>query len=231
MGWDGREMHFAEFTMQRALSKTCQILGWVAVFLAPLLAGGAEPTRAVVFFGDSLTAGYGLDPEEAFPGLIANRIKEAGLPFEVVNAGLSGETTAAGLRRSAWILRRPVAVFVLALGGNDGLRGIPVEETERNLQAIIDAVRKAQPDARILLTGMQAPPNMGPGFTEPFRALFPQLAKKNDIALVPFLLEGVAGIPELNQPDGIHPSAEGQRLVADNVWAVLEPMLREIAER
>ncbi len=224
-------MHFAEFTMPRALSKTCQIVGWVAVFLAPILARGADAPAAVVFFGDSLTAGFGLDPEQAYPALIAERIREAGLPFDVVNAGLSGDTTAAGVRRCGWILRRPVAVFVLALGGNDGLRGIPVVETERNLQAIIDAVRKAQPGAHIVLTGMQSPPNMGPDFTEAFRAIFPRLAEKNGIDLVPFLLEGVAGIPEMNQPDGIHPSVDGQRLVADNVWTVLGGLLRDTAAR
>lgn len=183
----------------------------------------------MVFLGDSLTAGFGLDPEEAYPAAIAKRMRETGIDLEVVNAGLSGDTTAAGLRRTAWVLRRPVAVFVLALGGNDGLRGIPPAETERNLQAIIDAVRQAQPKAQIVLTGMQSPPNMGPDFTEAFRALFPRLAEKNGLPFVPFLLEGVAGIPEMNQPDGIHPTAEGQRHIAGVLWPVLEPVLREAA--
>lgn len=189
------------------------------------------PRSAVVYFGDSLTAGYGLDPEEAYPALLAERMREAGLDFETVNAGLSGETTAAGVRRAAWLLRRPVALFVLALGGNDGLRGVPVEETERNLQAIVDAVRAAHPHARIVLTGMQSPPNMGPEFTGRFRELFPRLAERNGIPLVPFLLEGVAARPALNLPDGIHPNAEGQRILADNVWVVIEPILRELAAR
>jgi acyl-CoA thioesterase-1 len=199
-----------------------------------LTALGFVPTRAadavgnVVFFGDSLTAGYGLDDpaEDSFPGQIAARIKAANLPFEVVNAGLSGETTAAGARRANWVLRQPVAVFVLALGGNDGLRGIPPSETEKNLQLVIDAVRARHPDARIVLAGMQAPPNMGPEFTTEFRELFPRVAATNHVPLVPFLLESVGGERELNQQDGIHPTPEGHRIVADNVWRVLEPLLR-----
>jgi len=209
---------------------TCQAL----VAVALIFAGGAaaradEAAPAVVFFGDSLTAGFGLDPEEAYPALLEARMREAGLTLPVVNAGLSGDTTAAGLRRTAWVLRRPIAVFVLALGGNDGLRGIPPAETERNLQAIVDAVRKAQPGARIVLTGMQSPPNMGPDFTTAFRELFPRLAEKNGVPFVPFLLEGVAGVPDLNQPDGIHPNVEGQRRIAEVVWPVLEPLAREAA--
>jgi acyl-CoA thioesterase-1 len=209
---------------------TYRSLVWVAVFFAPLapqVLRAAEPAPAVVFFGDSLTAGYGLDPEEAYPAVLATRMREAGLTLDVVNAGLSGDTTAAGLRRTAWVLRRPIAVFVIALGGNDGLRGIPPDETERNLQAIIDAVRRAQPGARLVLTGMQSPPNMGPDFTRAFREIFPRLAEKNSVPFVPFLLEGVGGMPELNQPDGIHPNAEGQRRIADTIWPVLEPVLRE----
>lgn len=205
-----------------------------AVTLALVIAGAPlhaeDGTRAaILFFGDSLTAGYGLDdPALAYPGLIAQRIKAAGLPFDVVNAGLSGETTAAGVRRVDWVMRQPVAVFVLALGGNDGLRGIPIAETERNLQAIIDAVRARSPGIRIILAGMEAPPNMGPDFTREFRAIFPRVAEANGVPLIPFLLEGVGGEPELNQRDGIHPTPEGQRIVADNVWRVLEPVLRSL---
>lgn len=193
------------------------------------LPAAAAAGSAVVFFGDSLTAGYGLDPDQAYPAIIASSMREAGLTLEVVNAGVSGETTAAGVRRVSWILRRPVAVFVLALGGNDGLRGVPPEETERNLQRIIDAVRAAQPKARIVLAGMQAPPNMGADFTRAFREIFPRVAARNGVPLIPFLLEKVGGVPELNQPDGIHPTADGQRLVAETVWAVLEPIVREAA--
>ena len=210
---------------------TCKMLAAVAVFFGMLVQARATEARpAVVFFGDSLTAGYGLDPEEAYPAVLATRMREAGLTLDVVNAGLSGDTTAAGLRRTAWVLRRPIAVFVLALGGNDGLRGIPPAETERNLQAIIDAVRKAQPEARVVLAGMQAPQNMGPEFTTAFRELFPRLAERNGLPFVPFLLEGVAGVRELNQPDGIHPTAEGQQRIAAIVWPVLEPVLRDVAQ-
>ncbi|MGH8018093.1 MAG: arylesterase [Opitutaceae bacterium] len=184
---------------------------------------------AIVFFGDSLTAGYGVEPEQAYPALIQQEIREAGLDFEVVNSGLSGETTAAGARRVDWILRRPAAVFVLALGGNDGLRGVPVEETENNLSRIIETVQKQQPQARIILAGMQAPPNMGLAFTSKFRALFPRLAERYSLPLVPFLLEGVGGVFEYNLADGIHPNPKGHQIVADNIWPILEPVLKEIA--
>lgn len=193
----------------------------------------AEDARgAVLFFGDSLTAGLGLeDPALAYPGLIGQRLVAEQLPFTVINAGLSGETTAAGVRRVDWVMRQPVAVFVLALGGNDGLRGIPIAETEKNLQAIIDAVHAKSPATRIVLAGMEAPPNMGPDFTDAFRAVFPRVAEANGIPLIPFLLEGVGGEKSLNQRDGIHPTPEGQRIVADNVWQVLAPELRTIAAR
>lgn len=209
---------------------TLRNLAWVTLFLVSPASHAADARPAVVFVGDSLTAGYGLDPDQAYPAVIAERMRQAGLTFDVVNAGLSGDTTAAGLRRTTWVLRRPVAVFVLALGGNDGLRGIPPAETERNLQAIIDAVRKAQPEARVVLAGMQAPQNMGPEFTTAFRELFPRLAERNGLPFVPFLLEGVAGVRELNQPDGIHPTAEGQQRIAAVVWPVLEPVLRDVAQ-
>lgn len=182
-----------------------------------------------MFFGDSITAGYGLEPEQAYPAIIEEKLEETGFDFPVINAGLSGETTAAGARRVKWMMRRKVAVFVLALGGNDGLRGIPVDETERNLQATIDAVRERQPEARIILTGIEAPPNMGPAFTSAFREIYPRLAEKNNVPLVPFLLEGVGGEPELNQADGIHPNPEGQIIIAKTIWKALEPVLREIA--
>ncbi len=197
---------------------------------APALPAATDlPSRAVIFFGDSLTAGYGVEREQAYPALIQRRIEEESLPFAVVNAGLSGETTAAGVRRISWILRQPAAVLVLALGGNDGLRGVPPEETERNLQSIIDTVRRVQPEARVVLTGMQSPPNMGPEFTAAFRAIFPRLAAANALPLVPFLLEGVGGEPALNLPDGIHPNPEGHAVIADNVWPALEPLLRKMA--
>jgi acyl-CoA thioesterase-1 len=184
-----------------------------------------EDNSTILFFGDSLTAAMGLDPAEGFPAEIKKIIDSLGLNYEVVNAGLSGETTAAGKNRIDWVLNQEVDVFVLALGANDGLRGIPVEETRKNLQAIIDAVREKNPDVEIVLAGMQIPPNMGPEYTTDFREIFPQLAEENDIYLIPFLLEGVAGDPNLNQQDGIHPTAEGDDIVAQNVWEVLEAVI------
>lgn len=186
----------------------------------------ANAPGTILFFGDSLTAAMGLDMADGYPAQIQEIIDSLGLNYEVVNAGLSGETTAAGKNRIDWVLNQDVDVFVLALGANDGLRGIPVEETRKNLQTIIDIVRQKNPDAEILLAGMQIPPNMGPEYTTDFRNLFPQLAEENDIHLIPFLLEGVAGDPELNQQDGIHPTAAGYDIVAQNVWEVLEPVIR-----
>jgi acyl-CoA thioesterase-1 len=185
-----------------------------------------EPSKAILFFGDSLTAGYGLDPTQAFPALIQEKISQQGWNFRVVNAGVSGETTAGGLRRIGWVLQRPIDVFVLELGANDGLRGLPVEEAKRNIQAIIDQVKGKYPQAKIVLVGMQIPTNLGREYTSRFRAIFPELAEKNGAVLIPFLLEGVGGNPELNLPDGIHPTAAGQKIVAENVWKVLEPVLR-----
>lgn len=184
--------------------------------------------QRIVFVGDSLTAGYGLAPTQAFPALIQDKITAQGWPFRVVNAGLSGDTTAAGLRRINWVLQQPLAVLVLALGANDGLRGLPVDAAQRNLQAMIDRTREKNPASKIVLAGMQAPPNLGPDYTARFRAIFPTLATANGTALVPFLLEGVGGIPSLNLPDGIHPTAAGHQRIAETVWQVLEPVLRDL---
>jgi acyl-CoA thioesterase-1 len=184
-----------------------------------------EKAKTIVFYGNSITAGYGVDPTEAFPALVQNKIDSLQLPYKVVNAGLSGETSAGGRSRIDWILRQPVDIFVLELGGNDGLRGIPLAETEKNLQAIIDKVKTKYPNAKIILAGMQIPPNMGRKYTTEFRELFQQLASKNNIILIPFLLEHVGGIPSLNQGDGIHPNPEGHKIVAENVWKVLSGML------
>lgn len=181
--------------------------------------------KTIVFFGDSLTAGFGVDPDEAYPALIRKKLADAGLTHAVVNAGLSGETSAGGLRRVDWILRRRPDVFVLALGGNDGLRGIPPETTRANLQAIIDRVRSKHPDSKIVLAGMRAPPNMGADFTRAFAAIYPELARKNDVALIPFLLEGVAGRAGLNQGDGIHPNPKGYAKIAETVWNILKDFL------
>ncbi len=181
--------------------------------------------KVILFFGDSLTAGYGLELEEAFPALIQNRLDSLGLDYTVINSGLSGETTSGGRNRLDWVLNQKVDVFVLELGANDGLRGIPLAETRSNLQAMIDLVRQKNADTQIVLAGMQIPPNMGPEYTTEFRKIFPELAEENQIALIPFLLEGVAGIPELNLEDGIHPTPEGHKIVRENIWAVLEQVL------
>lgn len=181
--------------------------------------------KTILFFGNSLTAGMGLSPEEAFPALIQTMIDSLVLGYTVVNAGLSGETTASGKSRLNWVLNQKVDVFVLELGANDGLRGIPLAETRSNLQSIIDMVWAQNPDTKIVLAGMQIPPNMGQDYTGEFRTIFPSLAEKNNIVLIPFLLDKVAGLPDLNQPDGIHPTVEGHKIVASNVWAVLEGVL------
>jgi len=181
--------------------------------------------KTIVFYGNSLTAGYGVDPSEAFPSIVQEKIDSLQLPYKVVNAGVSGETTAGGKGRIEWILRQPVNIFVLELGGNDGLRGIPIAETSRNLQAIIDKVKEKYPQARIILAGMQVPPNMGRNYATAFRVVFQQLAARNNVELIPFLLENVGGIAALNQGDGIHPNPEGHRIVAENVWKVLQGLM------
>jgi acyl-CoA thioesterase-1 len=188
---------------------------------------GAEPV--VLFLGTSLTAGYGLTAEQAYPALIEARIDSAGLPFRVVNAGGSGETSAGGLRRIDWLLREPVAVLVLELGANDGLRGLDPEVMRGNLQSIIDRTRAAHADASMVIAGMEAPPNLGDRYTGAFRQVFPELAERNEALLIPFLLAGVAADPELNQADGIHPTAQGQQRIAQTVWSYLEPLLRRQA--
>jgi len=215
---------------------------WLFVFLVLLTACGSKPTsndsqqnaaksesvdqmvkKNILFFGDSLTAGYGLDdPDQAFPGVIQHQLDSLKLPYQVINAGLSGETSAGGLGRIDWVLKQNVNVFILELGANDGLRGIPTDETAKNLQAIIDKVSAKYPHAKIILTGMQVPPSMGADYANSFKAIFPTIAQKNKIELIPFLLDNVAGIPKLNQKDGIHPTADGAKIVAANVWMVLK---------
>lgn len=191
----------------------------------------AESARAgepvVLFLGTSLTAGLGLEESQAYPTLIQQQIDSARLSFRVVNAGVSGATSAGGLRRIEWLLREPIAVLVLELGANDALRGQDLHATRRNLQEIIDSTRAAHPDCAIVIAGMQAPPNLGQSYTRAFRDLFPALARTNHATLIPFLLDSVAAIPRLNQADGMHPNAAGERIVARNVWRVLEPVLRD----
>lgn len=183
--------------------------------------------KTVLFFGDSLTAGYGLDDpsDDSYPSIVQKKIDSAKLPYSIVNAGVSGETSAGGLARIDWVLKKKVDVFVLELGANDGLRGIPVEATTDNLQAIIDKVKAKYPGAKIVLAGMMVPPSMGADYSNSFRGMFPKIAAKNNIALIPFLLYNVAGNPKLNQKDGIHPTAAGAKIVAGNVWSVLKAQL------
>jgi acyl-CoA thioesterase-1 len=186
--------------------------------------GNAKAGKTVLVFGDSLTAGYGLeDPAtEAYPSVLQQKINEAKLPYNVVNAGNSGETSAGGRGRIDWVLKQKVDVFVLELGANDGLRGVPVSETTRNLQTIVDKVKAKYPNAKLVMAGMQVPPSMGAKYSDDFKAIFPKLAAKNQMTLIPFLLDHVGGIAKLNQGDGIHPTKEGAKIVADNVWTVLK---------
>lgn len=190
--------------------------------------GGARRLR-VVILGDSITAGYGLERHEAFPAVLQQKVTEASLPFEIVAAGVSGDTTAGGLRRVKWAFGSGAAVFVIALGGNDGLRGLPPGQTEENLANIIRAVRALNPRTLILLAGMKMPENLGADYVTAFNAVFPKVASAYKTLFIPFLLEGVGGVPALNQPDMIHPTSEGQRMVADLLWKTLGPVLRKIA--
>ena len=186
----------------------------------------AEPEeKTILVLGDSITAGYGLDPSQAYPALLQKKIAQLGLDYDVVNAGVSGETSAGGLRRISWLLRRPMDVLIVALGGNDGLRGVAPSETKRNLSRIIERAREENPELKIILAGMQMPQNMGEEYTTAFKNLYPEIAEEKNVALVPFLLEGVGANPDMNQPDMIHPNEQGQAQVAENVWPVLADVL------
>jgi acyl-CoA thioesterase-1 len=198
-----------------------------AVIVAEETPNANGATKRIVILGDSITAGYGLDPKEAYPNLLQEKIDAAELPYTVANAGVSGDTTAGGLRRVAWAMGKGADVLVIALGGNDGLRGISPEETKRNLLGIAAKAREKNPKIEVLIAGMQMPDNMGPDFTTRFKGVFPEAAKASKSTLIPFLLEGVGGHEALNQPDGIHPTAEGQKKVAETVWKILQP---EIAD-
>ncbi len=188
-------------------------------------APAATPTKTLVFLGDSLTAGLGVEQAQAFPALIQEKVREKNLPFDVINAGISGDTTAGGLARLDWVLQRKIDVLVLALGANDGLRGLPVAQMKANLQAIVDRVKAKNPAVKIVIAGMRMPPNLGGEYSAAFEKVFGDLASANNTALIPFLLEGVGGLVDLNQADHIHPTAAGHRVVAANVWRVLEPLL------
>ena len=181
--------------------------------------------KVILFYGDSLTAGYGLSPEEAFPALVEKKLNKSEKKVKVVNAGLSGETSAGGLSRIDWVLRQPIDIFVLELGANDGLRGLPVDQTRKNLQGIIDKVKSKYPTCKIVLAGMMVPPNMGKEYTEDFRSVYPSLASKNKATLIPFILDGVGGIEKLNQADGIHPNVEGHQIISNRIVGVFEKLL------
>ena len=194
---------------------------------ASIAAGVAAERPTVVFLGTSLTAGYGLEPEDAYPALLQEKIDSAGLNYRVVNAGVSGETSAGARRRIDWLLREPVSVLVVETGANDGLRGLPADSLRANIQAILDRARELKPAPRLMLIGMMIPPNYGQAYSRQFAAIYPDLAKTYDAELVPFLLQGVGGVAALNQPDGVHPTVQGQQRMAETVWRVLEPVLRE----
>ena len=184
-----------------------------------------EKKKSILFFGDSISAAYGLDKSEGYVNLVREKIDSLGLNYKVVNAGVSGETTAGGKGRIDWILKQPIDIFVLELGGNDALRGIAVESSYANLEYVIKRVKEKYPSAKVVLAGMQAPPNMGVTFTKPFAEMYPKLAKVHNTSLIPFILDGVGGIPSLNQKDGIHPTAEGHKILAENVWKVIKDLL------
>ncbi|MGE3887107.1 MAG: arylesterase [Vicinamibacterales bacterium] len=219
-----------------ALGWACSAPGSSSVPPESQVAAPPEPASAttlserrpeIVILGDSLTAGLGLDSTQSFPALIQQRLDERGLRFQVVNAGVSGDTSAGGLRRLEWALEGNPRVLIVALGGNDALRGLPIEDLERNLTAIIE--RGKREGLVVILAGMEAPPNNGPEYTARFRRVYRDLASAHDVVLIPFLLEGVAGEAAFNQADGIHPNEEGARLVADTVWRALEPVLKAAA--
>jgi|ETNmetMinimDraft_22_1059887.scaffolds.fasta_scaffold00109_18 acyl-CoA thioesterase-1 len=204
------------------------LLAGLAVLLGALSAWSQESDREVrniLVFGDSLTAGYGVDYEQSYPNLMQGLIDKDGLSYKVIPSGVSGETSAGGLRRIAWAMRMPIDVFVLALGGNDGLRGIDLENTRSNLIQIAEKVRAKNPNVRIVIAGMQMPPNLGAHYTDAFAAVYPNVAQELNAFIIPFLLEGVGGMADLNLPDGIHPNPEGHKRVANHVYGILKPIL------
>ena len=201
------------------VAKTLLIISVLTLFQAN------QAPKVILFYGDSLTAGYGLSTEEAFPALVEKKLNKNEKTVRVINAGLSGETSAGGLTRLDWVIKQPIDIFILELGANDGLRGLPLEETQKNLQGIIDKVKTKFPKVKIVVAGMMVPPNMGPEYTTNFKKIFPDIAKKNNATLIPFLLQDVAGNEKLNIEDGIHPNPEGHKIVADNVVKAIEPLL------
>jgi len=223
------EFHSKVFMNTTQLTRTAGTIGILGLSLMLLLGlsdAGPAP-RVLLFLGDSITAGYGLDPEQAYPALIQEKIDARGWNFRVVNAGQNGDTSAGGLNRLDWLLKNRVDVLVLELGGNDGLRGLPTATTAKNLQAIIDRTKAKYPDAAVIIAGMKVPPNMGGDYARRFETVFTDLAKKNQAVLIPFVLEGVGGVRALNLADGIHPTARGHEIIAATVWKFLEPVLKK----
>jgi acyl-CoA thioesterase-1 len=218
------------FRIAKQLARPEKLFLCMGLLLAATLAAGAAAPgpRVILCLGDSITAGYGLDTKQAYPALLQKKIDSHGWNFKVINAGQSGDTSAGGVGRVDWLLKNRVDILVLELGGNDGLRGLPVKTTRENLQAIIDRVKAKYPRAQVIIAGMKVPPNMGLGYGRNFEAMFRELAAKNNALLIPFVLEGVGGVRELNLPDGIHPTAKGHEIVAGNVWKALEPALRKL---
>jgi acyl-CoA thioesterase I len=182
----------------------------------------------VVFFGTSLTAGPGLEPEEAYPALVEKLAAKAGTPIEAVNAGLSGETTAGAVRRIDWVLKNPADLIVIETGANDALRGLSPDSARSNIEKVVASVKEKQPDAKIALIQMEAPPNFGSPYVRRFHAIYGEVAKREDVILLPFLLNNVAGLSRYNQADGVHPNAEGAKIVADNVWKSIAPLVKEL---
>lgn len=216
------------------MNRTASLFARLSVFVFILGANlKAQETKQkqILFLGDSLTAGYGLSEKRAYPHLLQQKLEQEGYAYKVINAGISGDTTAGGLRRLNWVLKQKVDILVLALGANDGLRGISTEVTFENLETIIQRTKKKYPDVKCLIAGMMIPPNLGTDYATKFREIFPKLSAQTDSSLIPFLLEGVAGQTDLNQPDGIHPTAKGQEILAANVWRHLKPMLLKTTPR
>ena len=226
-------VNFRVFMQRAQPSKMRTIARMLGIFMMSFmsLALDGAPNRVILFLGDSITAGYGLDVSQAYPELIQKKIDSTGWNFKTVNAGQSGDTTAGGLSRLDWLLKNKIDVLVLELGANDGLRGVPVPQIKKNLQAIIDRTKTQYPGVKIIIGGMKVPPNFGGEYGRQFEAIFPELAKKNDATLIPFILQGVGGVRELNLADGIHPTARGQQIVAENVWKALQPALQSLARK
>ena len=201
--------------------------GFALCLATSIASAETAPAKTIAFLGDSLSAGFGVKPSEAFPALIDGKIRAANLPYQVENAGVSGDTTAGGLRRIDWLLQRPIDVLVIELGANDGLRGLPVTAIKANLEKIIAKTRAKFPNVKVIIAGMQMPPNLGGDYATSFQKVFGDVAQANNATLIPFLLEGVGGMRELNQADQIHPTAAGHRVIADLLWKTLEPLLGE----